>query len=55
MLAEARMVVDDTEANPKAIILSASSHRELTNAAELPVPNDCLAMLAKLSMRWLWM
>ena len=35
MLAEARMVVDDTEANPKAIILSASSHRELTNAAEV--------------------
>ena len=35
MLAEARMVVDDTEASPKAIILSASPHRELTNAAEI--------------------
>jgi hypothetical protein len=35
MLAEARMVADDTEANPRAIILSASPYRELTNAAEI--------------------
>ncbi len=35
MLAEARMVVDDEDANPKAIILSASPHRKLSNAAEI--------------------
>ncbi len=35
MLAEARMVVDDASAQPKSIIISASPHRELTNAAEI--------------------
>jgi hypothetical protein len=35
ILAEARMVVDDEAASPKALILSASPHRELTNAAEI--------------------
>ena len=35
MLAEARMVVDDTESDPKTIILSASPYREITNATEI--------------------
>lgn len=35
MLAEARMVVDDASAQPKAIIISASPHRELKNEAEI--------------------
>jgi len=35
MLAEARMVVDDEAAQPKSIIFSASSHRELKNEAEI--------------------
>ena len=35
MLAEALMVVDDYDANPKAIIFSASPHRKLSNAAEI--------------------
>jgi hypothetical protein len=35
MLAEARMVLEDAEANPKVIILSASPHRLLKNPAEI--------------------
>ncbi|MFI5270783.1 MAG: hypothetical protein ACHQT9_01925 [Candidatus Saccharimonadales bacterium] len=35
MLAEAHMVVDDPEAKPKTIIISASPHRELENPAEI--------------------
>ena len=35
MLAEAHMVVDDPDANPKVIVISASPHRELKNPAEI--------------------
>jgi hypothetical protein len=35
ILAEARMVVEDKAASPKSIIISASPHRELKNAAEI--------------------
>jgi len=35
MLAEAHLVVDDPEANPRSIIISASPHRVLKNPAEI--------------------